>query len=954
MTVEKKINSFGTVAMSPSGRGFPGFLNDIEAFFLHRPLVYVDVGAHTGKVFERLLRSPLKLQEAHLVEPSPTAFAALEQTVAGLEVANRTTCHRLAVADRPGRVRLREAGTMTKVVGETTHAQEGEDKIFEVEARSLDELVQGFTVPHVSLLKIDVEGYEPQVLAGAQRLLEAQEIDLIYIEAGLDPGSRQQTYYRVIEDLLRRHHYRLFGIYEQMHEWLEDSPLLRRANFAFMSEAFAARNPYRLSRELMALRKEKAGLEESLRSAGLKAEADLAAEREARRKSEAEHAAALRRAEAAEALAAGMREEEKALRRRLVGLQASQAELGKAATAMAHEREEAAQDRAALARQLGAAETALDDLRTYGRDLEKRYSDLLSSETWRAMEPVRRAIRFVRCRQAPSPFTPRLTTDRPQRPLRSKKPQKDGRAEVKRFLHHLWGGLSRPAVRELSRLVEDAAYDDESRFIAAHNLATWHAFSGDLDAALAAIRSIERVAPERKDTKERWMKEGFIHYERGDRAAGRAAFERFLATKHGRNDPDATLALTNAFDDDDQRLAAINAILERAKFATLERIDPSRPLSIDNIRGRVPSCRLSDLGCVSVIMPAYNAARSIGTALASLRAQSYEDLEILVVDDASSDDTAEVVAGIAGSDPRVRLIRLEQNGGAYPARNRGLAEATGNFVTTHDADDWSHPQKIEWQLAHLAAKPQVVGVCSHWVRVQPSLTMSFNWRLGERILHWNHSSFLVRRTVLDEIGTWDPVRIGADTELIWRVQATRGDGAVKNIARNAPLAFALDDSGSLTRSKDTHVRSVYFGLRHIYRAAARHSHAQAADAAHASEFRLRAAPAALFDKNPSITLDFLLIGDCTNPVIVEEMRIFADTEGQDQRIGVFHWPDFAAGRAELCAGYCVLIERDTVEPVPPSARIALPRPFGIFFGHGHAEIDQFPTIDVAPVEAARP
>ena len=87
---------------------------------------------------------------------------------------------------------------------------------------------------------------------------------MIYIEAGLNPEGGQQTYYREIEDRLAGLGYRLFRIYEQTHEWIVDSPLLRRVNLAFMSAAFADSHPFRLSRELFARRQAQAALEAEL------------------------------------------------------------------------------------------------------------------------------------------------------------------------------------------------------------------------------------------------------------------------------------------------------------------------------------------------------------------------------------------------------------------------------------------------------------------------------------------------------------------------------------------------------------------------------------------------------------------------------------------------------------------------------------------------------------------
>src|SRR5690606_5827164 len=86
-------------------------------------------------------------------------------------------------------------------------------------------------------------------------LLQTELIDVIYVEAGLDPNNKQQCHYRKIEDFLSAFDYRIFRLYEQKNEWLDDSPLLRRVNVAFMSRRFANENPLRLTNELFEARK---------------------------------------------------------------------------------------------------------------------------------------------------------------------------------------------------------------------------------------------------------------------------------------------------------------------------------------------------------------------------------------------------------------------------------------------------------------------------------------------------------------------------------------------------------------------------------------------------------------------------------------------------------------------------------------------------------------------------
>ena len=100
---------------------------------------------------------------------------------------------------------------------------------------------------------------------------------------------------------------------------------------------------------------------------------------------------------------------------------------------------------------------------------------------------------------------------------------------------------------------------------------------------------------------------------------------------------------------------------------------------------------------VSVIIPAYNQATFIHKAVASLQAQTLDSWECIVVDDGSTDNTAEVVADIALSEPRVRLLQ-KQNGGSASARDMGLQFVAGEFIQFLDADDTIAPNKLEQQV----------------------------------------------------------------------------------------------------------------------------------------------------------------------------------------------------------------------------------------------------------------
>lgn len=106
---------------------------------------------------------------------------------------------------------------------------------------------------------------------------------------------------------------------------------------------------------------------------------------------------------------------------------------------------------------------------------------------------------------------------------------------------------------------------------------------------------------------------------------------------------------------------------------------------------------------VSVIIPAYNARAVIGRALSSVRLQTFGELEVLVVDDASGDGTPELVEQECAGDARLHLIRLEQNRGPAHARNVGLAAARGTWIALIDADDAWRPDRLQRMLSHAAA-----------------------------------------------------------------------------------------------------------------------------------------------------------------------------------------------------------------------------------------------------------
>lgn len=118
---------------------------------------------------------------------------------------------------------------------------------------------------------------------------------------------------------------------------------------------------------------------------------------------------------------------------------------------------------------------------------------------------------------------------------------------------------------------------------------------------------------------------------------------------------------------------------------------------------------------VSVVIATYNRSSLLGRSIRSVLEQTYTDLELIVVDDASSDNTAEVV--LRFSDRRIRYIRRDRNGSCPAARNTGLIASTGKFVAFNDDDDEWSPDKLERQMKVFEIAPAQVGVvyCDFWV-----------------------------------------------------------------------------------------------------------------------------------------------------------------------------------------------------------------------------------------------
>jgi cellulose synthase/poly-beta-1,6-N-acetylglucosamine synthase-like glycosyltransferase len=134
-------------------------------------------------------------------------------------------------------------------------------------------------------------------------------------------------------------------------------------------------------------------------------------------------------------------------------------------------------------------------------------------------------------------------------------------------------------------------------------------------------------------------------------------------------------------------------------------------LTLKNLRARPPETPPGWAPLVSVIVPAFNEEKVIATTLRSLLASHYKNLEIVVVDDGSTDATSEVVTAMAEQHPSIRLLQ-QKNSGKSTAANYALAQAHGELVVAVDADTVVLPEAIPKMIAHFVA-PEVTAVCGN-------------------------------------------------------------------------------------------------------------------------------------------------------------------------------------------------------------------------------------------------
>lgn len=211
---------------------------------------------------------------------------------------------------------------------------------------------------------------------------------------------------------------------------------------------------------------------------------------------------------------------------------------------------------------------------------------------------------------------------------------------------------------------------------------------------------------------------------------------------------------------------------------------------------------------VSVIMPAWNAERTVTKAVNSILNQTWRNLELLIVDDASTDGTWKVLQELVQRDDRIKLLRNKVNAGPYVSKNIALTVAKGMWITGHDADDWAHPQRLEQHLK-MALEMNCDASLTYMLRIKPNGLFDhftpINDFSPDGVARMSMISTLFNHDLLKhKLGFWDSVRFGADSEMASRARRLLGNGF-----RNIPTIgmLCLDTEDSLTNDPATGIRT---------------------------------------------------------------------------------------------------------------------------------------------------
>ena len=393
--------------------------------------------------------------------------------------------------------------------------------------------------------------------------------------------------------------------------------------------------------------------------------------------------------------------------------------------------------------------------------------------------------------------------------------QQAQRAQVKKLKDHLYTlGFTDRALAELETL-HQTSKDAVMQRLTAWELALWYTNLSTVEGADQALEYLETAMDGEKDADQQ-RRGAIIQAEclaRVDRTADarQLIHDLLAAEKH----PDLLMAAVNLEADLDIRVGLINEALDMYQLHPIEFSTDQDVITYDDLRTKPFNNKLATGPIVSIILPAYNAEAGIRIAIESILTQTWQQFELLVVDDCSTDGTVAVVKEYMEQDNRIQLFSTPENSGPYVARNIALQAAIGEYVTVNDADDWSHAEKIEIQADHLIKHEEIIANTSEHARLTEDLKIYRRGTPGIYIFPNMSSTMFRREPVLKELGAWDSVRFAADGEFKRRLLRVFGKQSFVDLP-TGPLSLPRQSMSSLTGSSAFGYNGFFMGVRKEY------------------------------------------------------------------------------------------------------------------------------------------
>ncbi|WP_025311439.1 alginate lyase family protein [Roseicyclus elongatus] len=510
----------------------------------------------------------------------------------------------------------------------------------------------------------------------------------------------------------------------------------------------------------------------------------------------------------------------------------------------------------------------------------------------------------------------------------------------------LWGGFSSNSIAALEMVRDDAKSELRDVSRAARVLARWHFTHGDYAETLANIDRIGDLGPTWR--RERALLQVYCldHMGRSDEAVAEISSLLRMFPK----DTGLCLAMANLqtapvggsghsgfaeWLNRACRHAGLSDFLDPAAEGVVGLQEPAAIGASSEASHQQPR------PLVSVIVPIRRANSTLSLSLASLRAQTWGNIEIIIADCSGDPDVRAMIADVLANDPRASRLDLAVGTAEHALRNQALGRVTGTYVTLHDPTDIAHPARLEMQVDALEDSDAMACLVQR-ARVTDGPHLIGGWFPDFSLVGPHRKSLMLPADVLRDFGGWDDATDYPENYLIWRLRHIYGKAAIDTVLPGAPVVLTQSND---TGGEPTHLEFPYGARRDRLRALLRVT--RLAETEEYPTTPPASIPLARLAEGES--LDDALVGDFTKAATaIDELHAYIRARVADGKtVGLFNWPDYHSSWSDdLNPDIAELVDTGQVVQISAfsrvkAARLILCNPYVI-----HHAIDGLPDFDV--------